>query len=54
MLLKGKPVAEKIRSEIAAAVAECKDNGRALPKIAILRVGSRPDDIAYETRVLKN
>lgn len=54
MLLKGKPVADKIKSEILEAVNECRTIGKDLPKIAILRVGNRPDDIAYESRVLKN
>lgn len=54
MLLKGKPVADKIKSEILNAVKECRNSGRSLPKLAILRVGNRPDDISYESRVLKN
>ncbi|MEL7655033.1 MAG: bifunctional 5,10-methylenetetrahydrofolate dehydrogenase/5,10-methenyltetrahydrofolate cyclohydrolase, partial [Bacillota bacterium] len=54
MLLKGKPVADKIKSEILETVNECRNSGKDLPKIAILRVGNRPDDIAYESRVLKN
>ncbi len=54
MLLKGKPVADRIKSEITDAVNECRIAGKDMPKIAILRVGSRPDDIAYESRVLKN
>lgn len=54
MLLKGKPVADQIRIEIREAVEACRKSGRALPKLAILRAGSRPDDIAYENRVLKN
>lgn len=54
MLLKGKLVADKIKLEITDAINECKRFGRDLPKLAILRVGSRPDDIAYEARVLKN
>ncbi len=54
MLLKGKPVADKIKKDIIDAVCECKDSGKNLPKIAILRAGNRPDDIAYESRVLKN
>lgn len=54
MQLKGKPVADKIKGEILSAVKECKDFGRNLPRLAILRVGNRPDDIAYEQRVLKN
>lgn len=54
MLLKGKPVADQIRTEIRDAVEACRQSGRALPKLAILRAGNRPDDIAYENRVLKN
>lgn len=54
MLLKGKSVADQIKNEIRGAVEACKQSGRTLPKLAILRAGSRPDDIAYETRVLKN
>lgn len=54
MLLKGKPVADKIREEILQTVQECKEAGCDLPKLAILRAGERPDDLAYEARVLKN
>lgn len=54
MLLKGKPVADKIKEGIIQAVEECKTTGRCLPKLAILRAGERPDDVAYESRVLKN
>lgn len=54
MLLKGKPVADNIKNDILDAVDASKKSGLDLPKIAILRVGNRPDDIAYESRVLKN
>jgi methylenetetrahydrofolate dehydrogenase (NADP+)/methenyltetrahydrofolate cyclohydrolase len=54
MLLKGKPVADRIKQDIINAVAECKNSGCCLPKLAILRVGERSDDVAYEARVLKN
>ena len=54
MLLKGKPVADQIKQEIIDVVGECKNLGKDLPKLAILRAGERPDDIAYEARVLKN
>ncbi|MDI9493952.1 MAG: bifunctional 5,10-methylenetetrahydrofolate dehydrogenase/5,10-methenyltetrahydrofolate cyclohydrolase [Bacillota bacterium] len=53
MLLSGKRVADKIKADIIHAVEEYKKNGQA-PKIAILRVGAREDDVAYEERVLKN
>lgn len=54
MLLEGKPVADKIKSRILDAVEQCKNTGKDLPKIAILRVGERPDDIAYESGILNN
>jgi methylenetetrahydrofolate dehydrogenase (NADP+)/methenyltetrahydrofolate cyclohydrolase len=54
MLLKGKPVADRIKAEIVNAVSECEKAGGPLPKLAVLRVGERPDDLAYESRVLKN
>lgn len=54
MLLKGKPVADKIKEDIIKTVEECRNSGTPLPKLAILRVGERADDVAYETRVLKN
>lgn len=54
MLLKGKPVADQIRDNIQSVVETCRKNGDRLPKLAILRVGERADDIAYEERVLKN
>jgi methylenetetrahydrofolate dehydrogenase (NADP+)/methenyltetrahydrofolate cyclohydrolase len=54
MLLKGKPVADKIKEGIINTVAECKKSGDPLPRLAILRVGERADDVAYEARVLRN
>lgn len=54
MLLKGKPVAAKIRDDILFAVNERRKSGLKLPKVAILRSGERQEDIAYENRVVKN
>lgn len=54
MLLKGKPVADQIKEGIKQTVAECREAGIILPKLAILRAGERADDVAYEARVLKN
>lgn len=54
MLLKGKPVSDRIKEEIVNAISECKNSGGPVPKLAILRVGERADDVAYESRVLKN
>lgn len=53
MLLKGKPVADKIKENIINKSAELKGK-RIFPKLSILRVGARPDDIAYEERLIKN
>ncbi len=54
MLLKGKPAADEIRDDILRSVEECRLSGMPLPSLAILRVGNRPDDIAYENRIIKN
>jgi methylenetetrahydrofolate dehydrogenase (NADP+)/methenyltetrahydrofolate cyclohydrolase len=54
LLLKGKPVADKIRENILSAVEGCKAKGLDLPKLAIMRAGEEPDDIAYENRIIKN
>lgn len=50
--LGGKEVAEKIVEEIKVKVEELKGKGVS-PKLAILRVGARDDDLAYERGVLK-
>ena len=50
--LGGKEVADKIVEEIKVKVEELK--GKEIdPKLAILRVGAREDDLAYERGVLK-
>lgn len=54
MLLKGKPVADKIKEKIIQEVDHCKNSGMDVPKLAILRVGNRQDDISYEASILKN
>jgi len=54
MLLKGKPVADRIKEGILQTVSDCRSAGKNLPRLAILRVGERADDIAYESRILKN
>ncbi len=52
-LLKGKPVADAILARTReGAAAFYKKKGRS-PKAAIIRVGARPDDLAYE-RGIKN
>ena len=50
--LGGKEVADKIVNEIKVKVEELKGKG-IKPKLAILRVGAREDDLAYERGILK-
>ncbi|MBR5381566.1 MAG: bifunctional 5,10-methylenetetrahydrofolate dehydrogenase/5,10-methenyltetrahydrofolate cyclohydrolase [Oscillospiraceae bacterium] len=45
--LRGAPVAAALNEKTAAAVARLKADG-IVPGLAVLRVGERPDDIAYE------
>lgn len=52
-ILKGAPVASFIRDNIAQRIELCRLRG-INPKIAIIRVGENPDDIAYEKRVKSN
>ncbi len=54
MLLKGKPVADRIKGDILQTVMDCRIAGNNLPRLSILRVGERADDISYESRILKN
>jgi len=52
-ILKGKPVADQIKADMMAKIEEYKEKG-IQAKVAIVRVGARPDDLSYENRVLKN
>jgi methylenetetrahydrofolate dehydrogenase (NADP+)/methenyltetrahydrofolate cyclohydrolase len=54
MFLMGRPVADKIKEKITEAVKSCMHEGKNLPKISIIRLGDRKDDISYEERVIKN
>ena len=54
MLLKGEPVADLIKNEIIDSVKKRKIAGLNPPKLALIRIGSNPDDIAYEDRILGN
>jgi len=46
-ILKGKPVADAINAELTQKVAALKARG-ITPKLGIIRVGARPDDLFYE------
>lgn len=50
-LLKGKPVADSISEGLIKEVEILKEK-ETTPKLAIIRVGARPDDLAYERGAL--
>lgn len=51
-LIKGKPVADKITEDVKLEVEELYKKG-IFPKLQIIRVGEREDDISYERGALK-
>lgn len=51
-LLKGAPVAAALSADVAARTAALSERG-VTPTLAIVRVGERPDDLAYERGALK-
>ena len=51
-IIKGKPVADKISENLIKEVSDLSKEG-ITPKLAIVRVGARPDDLAYERGALK-
>ncbi|NLK72123.1 MAG: bifunctional 5,10-methylenetetrahydrofolate dehydrogenase/5,10-methenyltetrahydrofolate cyclohydrolase [Clostridiales bacterium] len=53
IILKGKPVADEIKERLKEEVLDYKKRGIA-PTMAIIRVGQREDDIAYENSIIKN
>lgn len=50
-VLKGKPVADKLTGQLIEETCQLKQKG-IIPGLKIVRVGSRPDDIAYEKGAL--
>ena len=50
--LRGKAVADSLKGTMKAFLDQVDELNR--PKLAIVRVGERPDDLAYERMVLKN
>lgn len=51
-ILKGKAVVDALNEQLAAASEELKRKG-VTPTLAIMRVGEKPDDMAYERGALK-
>ncbi|MDD2637098.1 MAG: bifunctional 5,10-methylenetetrahydrofolate dehydrogenase/5,10-methenyltetrahydrofolate cyclohydrolase, partial [Bacteroidales bacterium] len=54
MLLKGNCFSDKIKNEIIQIVNYRRESGTRIPKLVIIRVGDRADDLAYESSILKN
>ena len=52
MELRGKAVAESITASAVEKIKELKDKGIS-PKLAVIRVGRKPDDLAYERGILR-
>ncbi len=52
-ILKGKPVADKLKGEIIERVGKLKERGHN-PKLAVVRIGDNPNDVSYERGILKN
>ena len=50
--LRGKPVADALTEQLTGRVAALREKG-ITPKLAILRVGARDDDLSYERGALK-
>lgn len=53
MLLTGNALLDIIKKEIIQQINDRRKSGFSIPKLAILRVGEKPDDIAYESSILK-
>ncbi len=52
-ILKGKPVVEEMKEAMKKSIQEYEKKG-IFPTMAIIRVGSREDDIAYEKAIMRN
>ena len=49
---RGMPAVKAMAEDFKSRVAELKDKG-VYPKLAVVRVGAREDDIAYEKGIMK-
>jgi methylenetetrahydrofolate dehydrogenase (NADP+)/methenyltetrahydrofolate cyclohydrolase len=52
IILSGKPVADKISNDVTQKTDDLKQQG-IIPKLSIIRVGSKPEDVSYEKSALK-
>lgn len=51
-ILKGAPVARALTEEVAARAEALRTEG-SVPTLALIRIGERPDDVAYENAAVK-
>lgn len=51
MILKGKPVADKVKDALKVKLCNVDDNHN---KLAIMRIGNSPSDLSYEKGIKKN
>jgi len=52
-IISGKEVAEHISSEIKSRIGEIVNQGKRPPKLVIVRVGEKPDDLSYQRGAIK-
>lgn len=52
-ILSGKPVAKAIDEKTKETAGRLKESG-VIPKVALIRVGNRPDDKAYESGIIRH
>ena len=52
-IISGKEVAEHITTELKYKVESLKKDNKRLPKLVIIRVGEKPDDISYQKGAVK-
>ena len=52
-IISGKEVAEHITAELKNKVEALKKNNKRLPKLVIIRVGEKPDDLSYQRGAVK-
>lgn len=52
-ILYGNEVALKIKEDLNLRIGKLKEKN-IIPKLAILRMGNKPDDIAYERSIIKS
>ena len=52
VILKGAAVAAAMNADTAERIAALRDKG-VCPTLAVVRLGDRPDDIAYEKGIIK-